>query len=128
VGDSTQAEEMCRDERKMIYDRMRSRLTLRGFKQREGSQYDKYGTSAPAMRLGSVVMILILAVLFKLHVRMADQTWPLNPSLSHYDLKKTTQTNKKHVFFWPSSIFSCLGYMYRAGFGVWRFSSSCKAN
>ena len=58
----------------MIYDRMRSRLTLRGFKQREGSQYGKYGTSAPAMHLGSLVMTLILAVLFKLHVRMADDS------------------------------------------------------
>jgi hypothetical protein len=70
----------CAETGMMMYDR--SRLTLRGFKQREGSQYDKYGTFAPVMHLGSLMMILMLAVLFKLHVRMADDSKKRPPKAS----------------------------------------------
>ena len=79
----------CAETSKMMYDRMRSRLTLRGFKQREGSQYDKYGTFAPVMHLGSLVMILILAVLFKLHVRMADDSKAFTEGFMDYKLYTT---------------------------------------
>jgi hypothetical protein len=82
----------CAETGKMMYDRMRSRLTLRGSKQREGgSQYDKYGTFAPASHAPWITSndILILAVLFKLHVRMADDRKAFTEGLMDYKLYTT---------------------------------------
>jgi hypothetical protein len=73
----------------MVYARLRMRLTLRGFKQREGEQYDKYGTYAPVMHLGSLMLILILAVLFKLHIRMADDSKAFCEGIMDYKLYTT---------------------------------------
>ena len=79
----------CRQTGSMVYARLRMRLTLRGFKQKEGEQYDKYGTYAPVMHLGLLMLILILAVLFKLHIRMADDSKAFREGIMDYKLYTT---------------------------------------
>jgi hypothetical protein len=81
----------CRKTGMMIYARLRMRLALRGFKQKEGVQYDKYGTFAPVMHLGSLMLILILAVLFKLHIsiRVADDSKAFCEGVMDYKLYTT---------------------------------------
>ena len=79
----------CRQTGTMVYARLRMRLALRGFKQKEGEQYDKYGTYAPVMHLGSLMLILILATLFKLHIRMADDSKAFCEGIMDYKLYTT---------------------------------------
>ena len=64
----------CHITSKMVFARLRLRLTLRGFKQRAGRQFDEYGTFAPVMHLGSMMLLLVIATMFKLHIRMADDS------------------------------------------------------
>jgi hypothetical protein len=64
----------CKETGKMVYSRLRLRLTPRGFRQRSGTQFDPHGTSAPLMHLGSLMLLLTIAVLFKLHIRLADDS------------------------------------------------------
>jgi hypothetical protein len=47
---------------------------LRGFRQRAGVQFDPHGTFAPVMHLGSLLLLLTIAVIFKLHIRLADDS------------------------------------------------------
>jgi hypothetical protein len=60
----------CKETGKMVYSRLRLRLTLRGFIQRAGTQFDPHGTFAPVMHLGSLMLLLVITVLFKLHIRL----------------------------------------------------------
>jgi hypothetical protein len=65
----------CPTTAKLMYSRLRLRLTLRGFRQRAGLQFDPHdGTFAPVMHLGSLLLLLTIAVLFKLHIRLADDS------------------------------------------------------
>jgi site-specific DNA-cytosine methylase len=64
----------CPTTARLVYARLRLRLTLRGFRQRAGLQFDPHGTFAPVMHLGSLLLLLTIAVLFKLHIRLADDS------------------------------------------------------
>jgi hypothetical protein len=72
----------------LVFSRLRLRLTLRGFRQRAGIQFDPHGTFAPVMHLGSLLLLLTLtiAVMFKLHIRLADDSKAFCEGVMDYKL------------------------------------------
>ena len=70
----------------LVFSRLRLRLTLRGFRQRAGIQFDPHRTFAPVMHLGSLLLLLTIAVMFKLHIRLADDSKAFCEGVMDYKL------------------------------------------
>jgi len=76
----------CPKTARLIFSRLRLRLTLRGFRQRAGLQFDPHVAFAPVMHLGALMLLLTIAILFKLHIRLADDSKAFCEGVMDYKL------------------------------------------